>query len=73
LDTLHSSIANTSEIHGTAPWTRIELPWTSPNDAHELQVCLARFPSEEPESKIQGTAWVDDVALVPKPAERPKL
>ena len=72
LDTQHSSIANTSDIHGTAPWTRIELPWTSANDVHELQVCLVRFPSEESENKIQGTAWVDDVALVPEPAEHPK-
>jgi len=72
LDTQHSSVANTSEIHGTAPWTRIELPWTSANDVHELQVCLVRFPSEEPENKIQGTAWVDDVALVPETAGHPK-
>jgi len=72
LDTQRSSITNTSEIHGTAPWTRIETPWTSANAARELQICLVRFPSEEPENKIQGTAWVDDVALVPKPAEHPK-
>ena len=72
LDTHHSAIVNTSEIHGTAPWTRIELPWTSANDGHELQVCLVRFPSEEPENKIQGTAWVDDVALVPEATGHPK-
>jgi tetratricopeptide (TPR) repeat protein len=72
LDTQHSSIANTSEIHGTTPWTRIESPWTSANDVHELQVCLVRFPSEEPENKIQGTAWVDDVALVPEATGHPK-
>jgi len=72
LDTQFSSTANTSEIHGTAPWTRVEMPWTSANDVHELQVCLVRFPSEEAGNKIQGTVWVDDVALVPKPAEHPK-
>jgi hypothetical protein len=71
-DTQRSSIANTPEIHGTAPWTRIEMPWASANNVHELQVCLVRFPSEEPENKIQGTAWVDDVALVPEAAEHPK-
>ena len=72
LGTQDTSSAVTSEVHGTAPWTRIELPWSSGRDVQELQVCLVRFPSEEAENKIQGTAWVDDVALVPKPAEHPR-
>jgi hypothetical protein len=62
----------TSEVHSTTPWTRVELPWSSGRDVHEMQVCLVRFPSEEANNKIQGTAWVDDVALVPEPAEHPK-
>jgi hypothetical protein len=48
------------------------MPWTSANDVHEVQVCLVRFPSEEAENKIQGTVWVDDVALVPQSAEHAK-
>src|SRR6266851_517555 len=72
LGTQDTSSAVTSEVHGTAPWTRIELPWSSGRDVHELQVCLVRFPSEEPDNKIQGTAWVDDVALIPEPAEHPR-
>jgi tetratricopeptide (TPR) repeat protein len=73
LGTQDTSSAVTSEVHGTTPWTRIdELPWYSGKDVQELQVCLVRFPSQEPENKIQGTVWVDDVALVPEPAERPK-
>ncbi|HEV1995952.1 MAG TPA: hypothetical protein VGR03_16585 [Candidatus Acidoferrum sp.] len=72
LGTQDTSTAVTSEVHGTAPWTRIELPWSSGKDVQELQVCLVRFPSQEAENKIQGTAWVDDVALVPEPAEHPK-
>jgi tetratricopeptide (TPR) repeat protein len=72
LDTQYTSTANTSEIHGTAPWTRIQMPWTSAGDVHEVQVCLVRFSSDEPENKIQGTAWVDDVALIPEPAEHPR-
>ncbi len=64
--------AVTSEVHGTTPWTRVELPWSSGRDVQEMQVCLVRFPSEEANNKIQGTAWVDDVALVPEPAEHPK-
>jgi hypothetical protein len=72
LGTQDTSRAVTSEVHGTAPWTLIEMPWSSGKDVQELQVCLVRFPSEEEENKIQGTAWVDDVALVPEPAEHPK-
>jgi hypothetical protein len=71
LGTQDTSTAFTSELHATAPWTRIALPWTSGKDVRGLQVCLVRFPSEEAQGKIQGTAWVDDVALVPQPAERP--
>ena len=72
LGTQDTSTAVTSDVHGSTPWTRIELPWSSGKDVQELQVCLVRFPSEEAENKIQGTAWVDDVALVPEPAEHPK-
>jgi hypothetical protein len=66
------SYAATAEIHGTTPWTLVQLPWSSGKDVQELQVCLVRFPSDEAGNKIQGTAWVDDVALVPEPAEHPK-
>jgi hypothetical protein len=69
LDSQYSATANTSDVGGTAPWTRIVMPWTSANDVHELQVCLVRFPSEQDDNKIQGTVWVDDLALVPEPAE----
>jgi hypothetical protein len=72
LGTQDTSTAVTPEVHGTAPWTRIELPWSSGTDVQELQVCLVRFPSEEAENKIQGTVWVDDVALVPEHPEHPK-
>jgi hypothetical protein len=72
LGTHDTSTKVTSELHGTAPWTRIEMPWSSGKDVQELQVCLARFPSDGAENKIQGTAWVDDVALIPEPAEHPK-
>jgi carbohydrate binding protein with CBM4/9 domain len=70
--TQNTSTAVTSEVHGTAPWTRIELPWSSGKDVQELQVCLVRFPSQQAQNKIQGTAWVDDLALIPEPAEHPK-
>ena len=72
LGTLDTSTVVTPEVHGTVPWTPIVLPWSSGKDVHELQVCVVRLPSEGAESKIQGTAWVDDVALVPEPTEHPK-
>jgi hypothetical protein len=72
LGTLDSSTVVTPEVHGTLPWTPIEVPWSSGKDVQELQVCVVRFPSDEANGKIQGTAWVDDVALVPEPAEHSK-
>jgi hypothetical protein len=72
LDSQYTASANTSDVRGTAPWTRIVMSWTSANDVHELQVCLVRFPSEQDDNKIQGTVWVDDLALVPEPAEHLK-
>ena len=72
LGTLDNSAAATPDVKGSQPWTRVELPWSSGKDVQQIQVCLARIPSEEADSKIQGFAWVDDVALVPQPAEHPK-
>jgi len=72
LGTLDTSTVVTPEVHGTLPWTFIELPWSSGKDVQELLVCVVRFPSDEANGKIQGTAWVDDVALVPEPAEHSK-
>ena len=63
-----STIA-TSDLRGTQPWTRVEVPWSSGKKVQEVQVCVARLPSQEVDDKIQGMAWVDDVALVPDAAE----
>jgi hypothetical protein len=72
LGTHDTSSAVTPEVHGSVAWTHIELPWSAAKDVQELQVCLVRFPSQEAGNKIQGTAWVDDVALVPQPVEHPR-
>jgi len=66
------SPAVTPELHGSQPWTHIEIPWSSGKDVQEVQVCLVRFLSDQLENKIKGTTWVDDVALVPEAAEHPK-
>jgi len=70
LGTQDNSVVVTPEVHGSQPWTRIDVPWSSSKDVQAMQVCLVRFPSEQADNKIQGTAWVDDVALVPESAER---
>src|ERR1700687_1609487 len=47
LGTQDTSTAVTLDVHGSAPWTRIELHWSSGKDVQELHVCLDRFPSED--------------------------
>src|ERR671922_725013 len=59
----------TNDLRGTQPWTKVETSWTSGKNVQEMQVCVARLPSQEFDDKIQGIAWVDDVALVPVSAE----
>lgn len=66
LGTQDISTATTNDVRGTQPWTRVETPWSSGKNVQEMQVCVERLPSEyEVDDKIQGMAWVDDVALVP--------
>jgi len=72
LGTQDVSVVSSLDVHGAQTWTPIDLPWSSGKDVQELQVCIVRYPSEEADNRIQGIAWVDDVALVPNPAEHPK-
>ena len=67
-----SSVVVTADVHGSEPWTQVEIPWISGNDVHEMQVCLLRYPSDQEGHRIQGTVWIDDVALVPVSTERAK-
>ena len=60
-----NSIAWTEDAEGTQPWTQIEMPWTSGKDVQALRLCVTRRPSAKFDSKIRGSAWIDDVALVP--------
>jgi|SRR5579864_2212949 len=66
------SVAATSDFRGNLPWTQIQMPWSSGTDIHEAQLCIIRKPSDQEDNRIQGRAWVDDVALIPQPAESPK-
>lgn len=62
----------TEEVHGTQPWRRVAMSWSAGKDVREVQVCVARLSSREADDKIQGMAWVDDVALIPKSVEPSK-
>ena len=63
------SAVSTTEIHGDQPWTNISLPWSALRDVHFVRVCVARAPSELADGDIQGTAWIDDVSLIPVASE----
>ncbi len=54
------------EIHSTTPWTFIDIPWTAGPEIRRVQVCVRRDPSDNPDVRISGNAWVDDVTLVPQ-------
>jgi len=60
--------AYTPEVHGTQPWKEVEIPWSADAGVDEAQVCIVRLPSDQPDNRIRGAAWVDDVSLVPQSA-----
>jgi hypothetical protein len=72
LETQDSAVVVTPEVRGSEPWTQVETSWTSGKDVQEMQICLLRYPSDQEGHRIQGTAWIDDVALVPSFTERSK-
>ncbi len=57
------------EIHGTTPWTFVDLPWTAGPKMRRVQVCVHRDPSDNPDVRISGNAWIDDVTLLPQSPE----
>lgn len=60
-----NSISWTDDLSGTQPWTQIKRPWSAGSDVHGLELCVIRLPSAKFDSKIHGSAWIDDVTLVP--------
>ena len=59
-----SGSTDSQDFRGTQPWTRMEMPWSSGEDVHHLRVCVLRSASHGFDTRIQGTAWIDDVSLV---------
>jgi tetratricopeptide (TPR) repeat protein len=72
LDDAKMPVLNTHEFHGTNPWTFVDATWTASAITHRVGVCVTRDPSDNPEVRISGTTWIDDVTLVPLPAEHRK-
>jgi len=57
--------AETSDVRGTEPWTRLSLLWTATPDARVASVCVVRLAGGSFEGNVHGSAWIDDVSLVP--------
>jgi tetratricopeptide (TPR) repeat protein len=66
LENARNASTETTEVHSTQPWTQLTLPWTAVAGVRQLRVCVNRRPSDDLVSRIHGTAWIDDVALVPE-------
>jgi hypothetical protein len=56
---------DTQDTRGTQQWTYVESPWTSGKDVHRARVCVLRNASHGFDRNIQGTAWADDISLIP--------
>jgi tetratricopeptide (TPR) repeat protein len=69
-DDFRAQVLKTHEYHGTLPWTLVDGDWTTSATTHRANVCVTREPSDNPEVRISGTAWIDDVNLVAKPSQR---
>jgi tetratricopeptide (TPR) repeat protein len=57
------------EISGTNPWTSVDFVYTTGLDVYKANICIFRERNLETEERIAGTAWIDDVNLVPKVME----
>jgi hypothetical protein len=64
--------ATTNKMVGTNPWGFVDQTWSTGPKAHRATICVIRDASENPDIRISGTAWIDDVNLLPQPAEHRK-
>lgn len=67
--------ALTPNMLGSTPWIPVRAEITTIPQTHFLEIRLRRFPSRLFDSKVNGTIWIDDVTLIPKPisTKRPQL
>jgi tetratricopeptide (TPR) repeat protein len=66
------AVTNTQQILGTNPWSDIEQVWTAGPNVRQLMICVVRDASTNPDARISGAAWIDDVNLLPELSERHK-
>jgi tetratricopeptide (TPR) repeat protein len=64
-----NAISWTDDVEGTQPWTHIQLLWTAPPSVQQVLLCVTRKPGAKFDSKIRGSAWIDDISLVPAAPE----
>jgi tetratricopeptide (TPR) repeat protein len=69
VDSNFAPVTNTRQVVGTNPWTLVDQSWSSGPDVHRVRICVIRDASEDPDVRISGFAWVDDVNLLPQSAE----
>src|SRR5579859_344189 len=62
---------DSQDSRDTQPWTLLTMPWSTGRDIHRARVCVLRNLSRGFDPRIQGTAWIDDVSLVPVGASGP--
>jgi tetratricopeptide (TPR) repeat protein len=55
---------------GSEPWTLEEADFTTGPQTHLIQILLRRLPSARFDNKLNGTVWVDDVAVLPAGSSR---
>jgi|SRR5580692_923283 tetratricopeptide (TPR) repeat protein len=56
----------TASVTGTEPWTLEQAEFTTGEATRRILIRVARRHSEHLDNKIRGTAWIDDVAIVPE-------
>jgi Tetratricopeptide repeat len=72
LDQNPPTVVSTKQVLGTNPWAFVDQTWTAGPQVHRVQICVIREASENYNARISGTAWIDDVNLLPQPAEHRK-
>jgi tetratricopeptide (TPR) repeat protein len=55
----------TASITGTTGWTPVDADVETGPNTHVLLLQVRRLPSRAFDNRIDGTAWVDDVSLIP--------
>ncbi len=60
------------EIYGTNPWTFVDLSYITGPNVRSAMVCIHRERNLDTDERISGSAWVDDVNLVPRVPETAK-